>query len=163
MGRPSARSRLTLLGLGLIAGGVVLFGYVAGAIGAFDAVAGMVPRISVPGSDVARGEHIYGASCASCHGGATGGAFTDYPPKHNANGHTWQHGDCEIEAVIRTGVGLRHQTAFRPASPPAALAMPAWQERLTDEQIHDLILFIKTLWTPDQRAAQEITTRAECG
>lgn len=43
---------------------------------------------SAASARVARGERIYNASCASCHGGPTGGGMMDYPSKHNANGHT---------------------------------------------------------------------------
>src|SRR5262245_15406379 len=123
MERLSARTRQTLLGIALVVVGGLLALYVAAAAGAFDGIAAMIPTST--GTPIARGDQIYNASCASCHGGATGGTATDYPPKHNANGHTWQHGDCELEAVIRTGVGLSHKTETRPASPPAALAMPA--------------------------------------
>ena len=153
--------RLTLIGVLLIAAGAVLGAYVANTAGAFDAIGGMLPRV-LPGTPVSRGEQIYRASCASCHGGATGGTLRDYPPRHNANGHTWQHGDCEIEATIRTAVALQHDVVTRPASPPAALAMPAWDERLSDTQISDVIAFIKTMWTNDQRAAQERTTKERC-
>jgi mono/diheme cytochrome c family protein len=158
----SARRRLTLLAAALITAGAALALYAANAAGAFDAIAAMLPKVAA-GTPVSRGEQIYSASCASCHGGPTGGAITDYPPKHNANGHTWQHGDCELEAVIRTGTGLRHQVETRPANPPAALAMPAWRERLTDQQISDVITYIKTLWTAGQRASQDALTRDRCG
>lgn len=43
-----------------------------------------------------RGRTIYAANCASCHGGLTGGTMMDYPPRHNANGHTWHHPDCQL-------------------------------------------------------------------
>jgi len=38
-----------------------------------------------------RGEAIYVANCQTCHGGRTGGSMMEYPPRHNANGHTWHH------------------------------------------------------------------------
>jgi mono/diheme cytochrome c family protein len=157
----SARRRLTLLAAALIAAGAALGLYAANASGAFDPIAAMLPKV-VAGTPVSRGEHIYSASCASCHGGRAGGAISDYPPKHNANGHTWQHGDCEIDAAIRTGTGLRHRVETRPASPPAALAMPAWGERLSDDQISDVIAYNKTLWTAGQRASQDALTRELC-
>ena len=163
MGRLSERTRLTLLGVVLLSVGATLGAYVASAAGTFDVIAPLFPRISLQGTPLTRGEHIYGASCASCHGGPTGGALSDYPPKHNANGHTWQHGDCELVAIIRTGAGLRHDVETRPASPPAAVAMPAWRDRLSEEQIGDVIAFIRTMWTPDQRASQERVTRERCG
>ena len=162
MERSSARTRQTLLGILLIGVGAALALYVAAAAGAFDDLGARLRRMS-EGTPVSRGQQIYGASCASCHGGASGGARTDYPPKHNANGHTFEHGDCELETVIRTGVGLPHAVETRPASPPAALAMPAWGQRLSDDQIADVIAFIKTMWTAEQRASQASLTRERCG
>jgi len=39
------------------------------------------------------GQTLYAANCDSCHGGRTGGSMMDYPPRHNASGHTWHHPD----------------------------------------------------------------------
>lgn len=157
----SARSRLVLAGVALIAAGLALLWYAAGAAGVLAAIGA--------GRDVARpsplslGAQIYQASCSGCHGGATGGTIDDYPPRHNANGHTWQHGDCELVAVIRTGVGLPSEESRRPAAAAPALSMPAFSGRLTDEEVADVIAFIRTMWTDAERAFQETRTRERCG
>lgn len=109
-----------------------------------------------------RGAQVYQLSCAGCHGGATGGTVTDMPPKHNASGHTWQHADCELIEVVRAGM-IPSVTAKRPPGAlPQASAMPAFVGRLDDEDIRDVIAYIKTMWTEDQRASQRQATRERC-
>ncbi len=103
------------------------------------------------------GRRLFQANCASCHGGEVGGSASDYPPRHNAAGHTWEHGDCELERIIRYG-----PLTIRPGTAPG-LQMPAFRDRLTDDEIRDVIAYIKTMWTPEQRAAQAVTTGASCG
>src|SRR5258706_4075965 len=101
MERTPARTRLTLVGVVLIAAGAVLGAYVANAAGAFDAIGSVLPRV-VPGTPLPRGEHIHLASCAARHRGANRGALKDHPPQHNANRHTPQHSGCEIDAALLT-------------------------------------------------------------
>lgn len=115
-----------------------------------------------PGGVAARGAALYQASCASCHGGATGGGMMDYPPRHNANGHTWHHSDCELVEVIRTGTSPMTEMMREMMAPPGAPTMPAWRDRLTDEEIDAVLAYIKTMWTEDQRASQGRTTREQC-
>jgi len=109
-----------------------------------------------------RGAQVYQVSCAGCHGGATGGTITDQPPKHNASGHTWQHADCELIEVVRAGM-IPSVTAKRPpGAAPQASAMPAFVGRLDDDDVRDVIAYIKTMWTDDQRAFQRQVTRERC-
>jgi hypothetical protein len=54
--------------------------------------------------ELARGEDLYRANCMDCHGGASGGNIADVPPPHNAEGHTWHHGDCELAEMTRRAV-----------------------------------------------------------
>ncbi len=46
-----------------------------------------------------QGEQVYNANCLSCHLGPVGGTTQDYPPRHNANGHTWHHPDCALKRI----------------------------------------------------------------
>ncbi len=119
--------------------------------------------VRAPSAEVARGEQLYNANCASCHGGPTGGGMMDYPPKHNANGHTWHHSDCELVAVIKTGGGPMVEMMRQMMAPPGAPTMPAWREKLSDDEIDAVLAYIKTMWTPDERAAQDVISRKECG
>ncbi|MGH2377976.1 MAG: c-type cytochrome [Candidatus Limnocylindria bacterium] len=110
-----------------------------------------------------RGEALYQANCASCHGGPTGGAMMDYPPRHNASGHTWHHPDCELREVILTGTSPMIEMMRDMMAPPGAPTMPAWRDRLGDDEVDAVLAYIKTMWTDQQRAAQEDATREACG
>lgn len=96
----------------------------------------------------ARGARIYQMQCFGCHGGATGGAIADRPPKHNANGHTWHHPDCELTRFIRDGI---------------APDMPVYGGRLSEDEIRAVVTHIRSMWTEEQRVQQAEVTRARCG
>lgn len=87
----------------------------------------------------------------------------DYPPKHNANGHTWHHPDCELIEVILTGTSPMTEMMREMMAPPGAPTMPAWREKLSDDEIDAVLAYIKTMWTDEQRAVQEQVTRQQCG
>ncbi|HUP15822.1 MAG TPA: cytochrome c, partial [Acidimicrobiia bacterium] len=93
--------------------------------------------------------------CQSCHGGITGGEITDIPPPHNAEGHTWHHPDCQLVDITLGGLPERPGV-------PEGMAMPAFEERLTVEQIQYVLAFIKTLWTQEQREWQAEVTERLC-
>ena len=103
-----------------------------------------------------RGQEVYNASCLSCHGGPTGGTIEDYPPRHNANGHTWHHPDCAIARAIRDG---SDEMEF---APPGAPRMQAFRDKLTSSDIEAVIAYIKTMWTPGQRQLQASFTKEMC-
>jgi mono/diheme cytochrome c family protein len=109
-----------------------------------------------------RGEALYAANCLSCHGGPTGGAMMDYPPKHNASGHTWHHSDCELTEVIKTGSGPMTEMMRDVMASPGAPTMPGWREKLSDEEIDAVLAYIRLMWTPQQRSVQAEITREQC-
>jgi mono/diheme cytochrome c family protein len=134
------------------------------ALGAAGAVAGLRERWELANRPPeSRGATIYQAQCAGCHGGPNGGQVSDVPPKHNASGHTWQHSDCDLLFAIRRGNSepLLKDHA-RTAAPPAASPMPAFVGRLDDDEIRDVIAYIRTLWTDEQRASQHALTKERC-
>jgi mono/diheme cytochrome c family protein len=106
--------------------------------------------------ELARGEDLYRANCMDCHGGATGGDITDVPPPHNAEGHTWHHGDCELVEMTRQGMPAR------PGSPADTPAMPAFADELSEDDIEAILAYIRTWWTPEQREHQERVTEQVC-
>ena len=101
---------------------------------------------------VARGGELYDRHCAACHGGATGGQISDVPPPHNAEGHTWHHGDCELIDI--TLHGLPPREGFP--------EMPAFENELTEEEVEAILAHIKTWWEPDQREHQAEVTEQVC-
>lgn len=108
------------------------------------------------------GRAIYQQYCASCHGARGEGAEAwrqpnaqgEMPaPPHDADGHTWKHSDAMLYRMVSDG--------WRdPFNKTKQLTMPAFREQLTPEQIVEVIAYLKTLWTPEQREFQEEETRA---
>jgi len=123
------------------------------------ACSGQAPTLRVQEQ---RGQAAYEANCAGCHGGPDGGGMMDYPPRHNANGHTWHHADCELAQVIRDGASPMTEMMRSMMAPPDAPRMPAFGDRLSDEEIEAVLAYIKTLWTPRQRDFQARATREVC-
>ncbi len=123
-----------------------------------------LPEISPGGSDpdIRRGEELYNRYCLGCHGGPTGGSMMDYPPRHNASGHTWHHPDCQLKEIIKNGGDEMTAMMRRMMAPPNAPAMPAFKDVLTEQDIEAILKFIKTWWTEDQRRYQARVTRAQC-
>jgi len=112
-----------------------------------------------------RGRTIYyvTANCASCHGGPTGGDMMDYPPKHNSNGHTWHHPQCELKQIIRDGGDEMTASMRDMMAPPGATKMPAWKDKLSDADIDAVLAYIKTMWFSYQQEANDQVTQANCG
>ncbi|MEX2549166.1 MAG: cytochrome c [Nitriliruptoraceae bacterium] len=100
----------------------------------------------------ARGAELYQLHCVACHGGPEGGEISDIPPRHNAQGHTWHHADCELIDIVRDGLPRR----------PGQPEMPAFGEQLSDEEIRSILSHLETWWEPDQRAHQEQVTDDLC-
>jgi mono/diheme cytochrome c family protein len=104
---------------------------------------------------VALGERLYAASCASCHGASLEGQPNWQrrlpngrlpAPPHDASGHTWHHPDIYLFRVTKYG----------PAAYPAGhqTDMPAFENALSDDQIAAILAFIKSRWPEDIRARQ---------
>jgi mono/diheme cytochrome c family protein len=94
---------------------------------------------------LAEGEKLFSVHCAQCHGqNAQGhpqwrkvGADGKYPPPPlNGSGHAWHHSRAVLRNVIKNG------------SPPGQGNMPAWEGKLTAQQIEHVIDYFQSLW-PD--------------
>lgn len=133
------------------------------------AVAGwlLVGQVAWASDDLARGAALYGEHCASCHGKNLEGApdwrrqGEDglYPaPPHDATGHTWHHGDQLLFDYTKLGgegaLAALGITDFESG-------MPGFAEVLTDDEIHDVLAFIKSTWPEPLRSHQEDMTRQE--
>ncbi|MGH2377973.1 MAG: c-type cytochrome [Candidatus Limnocylindria bacterium] len=161
---PDRSGRRTGLVLGFAIGAAVALLLVAGVSWA---VFGPEFRASVdPGRPLSeqerRGEAIYAASCQGCHGGPTGGTMADYPPRHNASGHTWHHPDCQLERIVREGSDEMTRSMRANMAPAGASPMPAFGDRLSDDEIDAVLSYIKLLWTPQQRSVQAQVTSEIC-
>jgi mono/diheme cytochrome c family protein len=105
---------------------------------------------------LARGQELYEANCMACHGGPTGGDIADIPPPHNAKGHTWHHPECELVAITLAGLPPR------PELPEDVAPMPAFRAELSEDDVYDILAYIRTWWTPEQRRHQEQVTEQVC-
>jgi len=111
---------------------------------------------------VARGRVLYAENCAACHGADRRGepdwqtAKSDGrmpAPPHDGSGHTWQHSDLALLEVVKFGPGV---AAGRK---DAASDMPAFGDRLSDEEIIAIYSFIKSRWTIDIRKRHDEANR----
>lgn len=97
-------------------------------------------------SQIERGAAIYAANCIACHG-QNGEATPDWrkagadgkypPPPLNGTAHTWHHSTEVLKKTILKG------------TPPELGSMPAWEDKLTEQQVDDVIVWIISLW-PDE-------------
>ena len=102
------------------------------------------------------GQATYLNNCAACHGEIgegqpnwrIEGADGHYPaPPHDSTGHTWHHGDGLLFRIAKFGgVSLN--------IPNFQSGMPAFQGTLDDEEIREVILYLKTFWTAEEREFQ---------
>jgi len=90
-----------------------------------------------------KGLKLYQQTCAACHGaqgeGATGWQLRDkdgkfLPPPLNGSGHTWHHPMAVLLDIINNGTQRLGGN------------MPAWKEKLTHEQILDILFWITSQW-----------------
>ena len=105
---------------------------------------------------VARGGEVYSAYCASCHGPEGEGApewqtaneHGELPaPPHDSTGHTWKHSDAMLYRIVSKG--------WRdPFNRTERLTMPGFRDALSPRQIQAVIVYLTTLWTPEQRQFQ---------
>lgn len=117
-----------------------------------------------PGATVSveRGAELYGANCQTCHGGAAGAGMMAIPPAHDATGHTWHHPDCQLVETVLNGSGPMGPMMRAMTRAGDAPAMPAFREALTEADVADILAYIKTLWTQEQREHQARVTGEFC-
>lgn len=116
--------------------------------------------------DVERGQAIYAAKCAACHGKNLEGqpnwqsanADGTYPaPPHDESGHTWHHGDAMLRDYIRRG----GQAVLDDMGVAFTSRMPGFAGDISDTDIEAVLDFIKSTWPGPVQAAQKNRTRTE--
>ena len=112
-------------------------------------------------SQVALGERIYAAHCATCHGANLEGQpnwMERKPngrlpaPPHDASGHTWHHPDQQLMLITKKGLSA--------VVPGYQSDMPAFESVLSDAEIAAVLAFIQSRWPPDTRERQKALTQA---
>lgn len=100
---------------------------------------------------VSDGKKLYETECASCHGVALEGqsnwkqrnaeGYLPAPPQ-DQTGHTWHHPDELLFRLTKQGIQAI-------AGPDYKSHMPAFESKLTDEQIWSVLAYIKSQWPQD--------------
>lgn len=117
--------------------------------------------------DIIAGETLYADNCAACHGDKLEGQPNwrinkedgSLPaPPHDESGHTWHHGDALLFEIIKTGgkasLEKRGITDFKSG-------MPAFGDSLSDQEIWDLLAYMKSTWPKKIQELQLTRTEAE--
>ena len=130
-----------------------------------DVTALPIPTVDPEDSRMVAAEQNYATYCAHCHGYAGDGQPTGggpgtvewnlelgyhTVPRHDSQGHTWQHPDQLLFEVIKHGID----------SPLNLYVMSAFGGTLSDDEIYGVIDYIKRFWTDEQREHQaQLTER----
>ncbi len=109
--------------------------------------AATMPDTWLKSDQVERGRLVYERHCIECHGAEGRGQPGDWrvkradgmypPPPLDDTAHAWHHPTEVLKQRIREG------------SPPGVGDMPAWQGKLTEGEIDDVVVYIKSLWSPE--------------
>ena len=98
------------------------------------------------------GQKVYAQHCAACHGAKLEG-HPDWraklpsgrmpAPPHDDSGHTWHHPDHVLFGITKYGL-----TA--PYAPPGYESdMPAFADKLSDDEIRAVLAYIATHWSAE--------------
>jgi len=114
---------------------------------------------------VAAGKLVYQRWCAQCHGRRLQGQALwqlddQYAgrraPAHDQSGHTWAHSDEDLFYMTRDG-------RFPATLPGAPSYMPAYAHFLTDQQMIEVVAFIKATWPIGLRISQAMLNPGNAG
>jgi mono/diheme cytochrome c family protein len=114
-------------------------------------------------ADVTRGKQLHDMHCAACHGAKLQGQPMwrerlpngKFPaPPHDESGHTWHHPDSLLFNITKNGI-----EPYAPAGYQSD--MPAFRDRLSDEDIRAVLAYIKSTWPDETRRLQAEVTRED--
>lgn len=98
--------------------------------------------------NLAEGKKLYAAHCSSCHGetgkgdGIAGRALPAKPADHTNGGFMNALTDKWLLDIISKGGGAVGKSSF----------MPAWGGALTEKQIQDILVYIRSLAVPPYKS-----------
>lgn len=103
------------------------------------------PDRNLDSAQAARGRAVYAQNCLQCHGAEGKGQAGDWrirdaagrfpPPPLDDSAHAWHHPTAVLVEVVREG------------SPGGQGNMPAWKDKLSEQEIQDVVTYIKSLWS----------------
>lgn len=118
------------------------------------------PAGTIHVADLSRGEAIYADACAACHGADLEGE-PDWQspgpdgrlpaPPHDASGHTWHHPDRVLLDITIRGTAAVVGGGYESN-------MPGFADSYSEEELRDVLEWIKTQWPERERAYQARVT-----
>jgi mono/diheme cytochrome c family protein len=108
-------------------------------------------------TQIQRGRQLFLQNCTVCHGvnaqGAPNWSQPDangkYPaPPLNGTGHAWHHPKQALISTIKYGTAR------------LGGGMPAWKDKLSDQDINDIIAWFQSQWPNELYAAWQRTDQA---
>ena len=94
-------------------------------------------------TQVARGHDLYTQNCQGCHGNAASGEGAQPgTPLNSAAGHTWHHSDAQLTDILLGRIVTPGRT------------MPSYAGQLTEQDIQEILSYIKSNWPEDLRRHQ---------
>ena len=130
-------------------------------------VVAILAVIPVAADEPHPGAALYQEHCATCHGAELEGQpnwrspnpdGTLPAPPHDESGHTWHHGDRLLFDYVKLGGA---ETMASRGAPGFKSAMPGFAVALSDDDIWDILAFLKSHWSSRARAYQEQVTANE--
>ena len=110
--------------------------------------------------DLACGDAIYAQACASCHGANLDGQ-ADWrspgpdgrlpAPPHDETGHTWHHSDRVLLEITLYGTAAVVGGSYESD-------MPGFADVYSEDELRDVLEWIKTRWPERERAHQAQVT-----
>lgn len=153
-------AKAAIFGIGALAilgsGAIFWTGFTA------DAQNGQMPE----NVDLAAGKALYAESCAACHGANLEGQENwrrpgedgRLPaPPHDETGHTWHHTDQALFDYTKLG----GQAAMAALGIEFNSGMPGFGGQLTDQEIWNILGYIKSSWPKEIQEAQAARTKSE--
>lgn len=115
---------------------------------------------------IGQGREVFVTNCAECHGENTEGHVVEPAPALNASEYAWhtctpfgpraRRGETACAASVGvTPTGKLRQFIHDGKYSLNPVKIPAFKDKLSDEEIGLVIAYIKSLWTEEQRASQE--------
>jgi len=109
------------------------------------------------------GQQTYLDNCAACHGvvgeGQPNWQVVDadgryLAPPHDGTGHTWHHADGQLFRLVKFGGASLNIPDFKSG-------MPAFQDTLTDDEIKEVLIHIRTFWNDEERGFQKANSAGD--
>jgi mono/diheme cytochrome c family protein len=116
-------------------------------------------------ANVARGARVYQTNCAGCHGDKLQGqpdwhhlnAAGRLPaPPLDGTGHGFRHSNAELFHIVKFSV-------LDQAGPDYRTDMPAFDGKLSDDDIHAVLAYIHAQWPAGVQAAQSFLNPDHAG